>query len=77
VTVSAVDTIVADMVFVAELHRLLARDILIRGIGRASDPQHSRECEPSQEYSGEHTKPGDEIRAAVKDLGHFNLALLR
>jgi hypothetical protein len=75
VTVSAVDAIVADVVFVAELHRLLARDILIRGIGRASDPQHSRECEPSQKYSGEHTESRDEIRAAVKNLGHVIVAL--
>jgi hypothetical protein len=74
-TVSAVDAIVADMVFVAELHGLLARNILIRGIGRAGYPQHSRECEPSKEYSGEHTEARDEIRAAVKNLGHVIVAL--
>jgi len=77
VTVSAVDTIVADMVFVAELHRLLARDILIRGIGRASDPQHACESKPGEKNCRKHTEPGNEIRAAVKDLGHVNLALLR
>ena len=33
VTVSTVNTIVADMVFVAKLHGLLAENILIRGIG--------------------------------------------
>jgi hypothetical protein len=75
VTISAVDTIVADMVFVAKLHGLLARDILIRGIGRASDPQHACESKPSEKNCGKHTKPGDEICAAVKNLGHLFVAL--
>jgi hypothetical protein len=77
VTVSAVDAVVADVVFVAELHGLFSRNILVGGIRRSSNPKHARDCETGEKNGGKHTKPGDEIRAAVKNLGHFIAALWR
>jgi hypothetical protein len=76
-TVAAVNAVIAHMVFVAKLHRLRTRNILPREIRRARQPQHSGQSQSSQEYSRKQTKPGDKIRAAVKNLGHVKVALWR
>ena len=52
VAVAAVDAEAADVVLVAERHRLLARDVLPGDIGRAHDhvakpdQQHRQDCKP-------------------------------
>lgn len=76
-TIAAVNAIVAHMMFVAELHRLLAENILPRKIWRASERQDSRKRQSRQENRGKQAETGDKIRAAVKNLGHIRVALWR
>jgi hypothetical protein len=76
-TVAAVNAIVAHMVFVAELHRLLAGNILPRKIWRARERQYPRKRQPREKNSGKQAETGDKIRAAVKNLGHIRVALWR
>ena len=75
--IPAIDSIIAHMVFVAELHRLRSCHILPREIRRARQPQHGSQRKSGQEYCRKQTKPGDKIRAAVKNLGHVCVALWR
>jgi hypothetical protein len=49
--VAAIDSVVAHVVFVAELHRLGARNILPRKIRRPRQSQDSRQGKTCQEYS--------------------------
>ena len=76
-TVPAVEPIVAHVVLVAELHRLLARNVLVRRIGRTRQPQNAHEPQSDQKNSREQTESGDKICAAMKNLGHVSVALLR
>jgi len=71
-TVAAIDAVIADMVFVAELHGLLAHNVLVRQIGGARKPHHSREAQAGQEKPEKDTESGDKIRTAVKNLRHVN-----
>jgi len=50
-TVTAIDSIIAGMVLVAELHRLRARHVLPRKIWRTGQPQHCRQGQTCQEDS--------------------------
>src|SRR5207245_6037031 len=77
VTVSALDPVIDHMVCVAELDRLRACHVLPREIRRTRQPQYSGQGKAGQEYSCKQTKPGDKIRAAVKNLGHVCVALRR
>ena len=74
-TVAAVDAIIADVMFVAELHGLLTRNILPRQIGRSGHRNHRHETKPNQEKRRKNTESGNEIRAAMEDLSHFFVAL--
>src|SRR4029077_13840766 len=76
-TVPAIDPVIAHMVLMTELHRLRTHHILPRKIGRTRKTHHPGQCQSCQEYPCEETKPGDEIRAAVKNLGHVLIALWR
>ena len=73
VTVAAIDAVVSHVMFVAELHRLFTRDVLtrhVRGIGHAD---YSQKAKSNQKESGKHTKSGNEVRAAMENLGHVRL----
>ncbi len=74
--VTAVDAIVSHVVLVAKLDRLLARDVLVRQIGCARQAHDAAKRQGGQQCSKKDTHLGDEIRAAVKNLGHVNFALL-
>ena len=50
-TVAAVEPVIANVVLVAELHRLRARNILVRGIRRACQPQNAEKAQSSQKGS--------------------------
>src|SRR5262252_7150464 len=76
-TVAAINPIVPHVMLVAELHRLLAKDVLPRKIRRTSERQYPGEGKSCQENRGEQTESRDEIRAAVKNLGHVCIALWR
>jgi len=75
--VTAVDAIVSDMVLVAKLDRLLARDVLVRQIGSAGQAYHAAERQRCEERAKKDTEPCDKIRTTVKNLGHVSFALLR
>ena len=74
-TIAAIDSVVADVMFVTELDRLFARDVLPRQIRRTRKRQYSRECQSRQKNCGKKAEARDEIRAAVKNLGHVRVAL--
>jgi len=74
-TIAAVNSIVTDVMLVAELHRLLAGNILPRKIWRARERQDPRKRQSREKNSGEQAETGDKIRAAVKNLGHIRVAL--
>lgn len=70
VAVAAVDAIVPHVMFVAELYRLLTGNVLPRLIRRPRQSQNSQQRDSCQEDGGEQTETRDEIRTAVKNLGH-------
>ena len=74
-TIAAIDSVIAHVMFVAELDRLLARNVLPRQIRRSRERQYSRERQSRQKNCGEKAEARDEIRAAVKNLGHDRVAL--
>jgi len=76
-TIAAVQSVIANVVLVAELHGLLTHDVLIRRIGRTRKPQNAREPQSDQKNSREQAEFRDEICAAMKNLGHVSVALLR
>jgi hypothetical protein len=75
--VAAVDPVVADVVFMAELHGLFAYKILARHVGGTCDRKHGNERQSDQKKRRKHTKTGDEVRASMKNLGHVSGALGR
>jgi len=77
VAVAAIDSIVSNVVLVAELNGLLASEILARQIRRSRYSQHADQSQTAQKNSGEQTEARDKIRAAVKNLGHVVVALWR
>ena len=77
VAVAAVDSIISDVMLVAELYRLRSRNVLVRRIGRARQSQNADEPQPSQKNSREQTESRNEIRTAMKNLGHVSVALWR
>ncbi len=74
-TITAVNAVIADVMLMAELHRLLSGNILPRHIGRARHGEHSHERHSDQKKRRKHTESRDEIRTAMKNLGHVFSAL--
>jgi hypothetical protein len=72
--ITAVDSVVSHMVFMAELYGLAPHHVLIGEIRCAHQANNEREREPDQKNSGKQTESGNEIRAAVKNLGHVYFA---
>src|SRR6266849_716486 len=70
-TVAAVDAVVADMMLVAELHRLLTGNVLPRHVGRARHREDRYERQSDQKERRKDTESRNEIRAAMKNLGHL------
>jgi hypothetical protein len=73
--VAAVEPVVADVVLVAELHRLRAHNVLVCRVGRTRQPQNAHKPQPNKKNSREQTESRNEIRAAMKNLGHVSVAL--
>jgi hypothetical protein len=76
-TVTAIDAVIANVVLVAELDGLLARNVLVRQIGSAGQAYHAAERQRCEERAKKDTEPCDKIRTTVKNLGHVSFALLR
>jgi len=74
-TVTAVNAVIADVMLVAELHRLLTRNVLPRHVGRTRHREDGDQRDSDQEKGREHTESRDEIRTAMKNLGHVCSAL--
>jgi len=75
--IPAIDAIIPDVVLVTELNRLIARYVLIRQIGRTRRQQNPCQRQTRQKKRGKDTETGDEIRAAVKNLGHVYICTLK
>jgi hypothetical protein len=75
--VAAVDAVIADVMFMAELHGLLTRKVLTRHVRGARHRKHGNERQPDKKKRGKDTKTGDEVRASMKNLGHVSVALGR
>jgi hypothetical protein len=74
-TVAAVDAVIADVMLVAELHRLLTRHVLPRHVGRTRHCEDSDKRHSDQKKRRKHTESRDEIRTAMKNLSHVSSAL--
>jgi hypothetical protein len=73
VTIAAVDAFIADVMLVAELNRLLAREVGLRVVGGPSELRHKPERYADEEYRAEDTQPGNDVCAAMKYLAHYFL----
>src|SRR5437667_2945823 len=74
-TVAAVDAVIAHVMLVAELHRLFPRHVLPRHIGRTGHRDDRDKRNSDQEERRKHTEARDEVRTAMKNLGHVRSAL--
>src|SRR5258708_28482973 len=76
-TVAAVDAVVADVMLVAELHRLLTGNVLPRHVGRARHRKDSDERHSNQKERRKHTESRDKILPPMKNLAHASSPLSR
>jgi hypothetical protein len=74
-TIAAIDPVIARVMLVAELNGLFPRNVLIRPVWRARNPQNAQKAHRSQKRSRDQTESGNKIRAAMKNLGHVSVAL--
>jgi len=72
--VTAIDAVVTDVVFVAELDRLAARDTDLRHIGRPVNRRERGNEDNDDGSASEYAHPGDSVRAAVENLRHAELS---
>jgi hypothetical protein len=70
VTVPAVDSVITDMVSVAELHWLLSRDVGLGRVGRPGKGRHEPKKRPKDENGPKDTHLRESVSAGVKDLRH-------
>jgi hypothetical protein len=68
--VTAIDAVVTDVVFVAELDRLAARDADLRHIGGTVNRSEGGDEDDDYTDAPENAHPGDGVRAPVKYLSH-------
>ena len=68
--ITAIDAVVTDVVFVAELDRLAARDTDLRYIGGTVNRGEGGNEDDDDTNAPEYTHPGDGVRAPVKYLSH-------
>jgi hypothetical protein len=77
VAIAAINPFVPYVVLVAELDRLLPRDIGLSNIGRTIDCSHHPKQAGHHEKSAEDRDSGNGVGAVMKDLGHGISFLLR
>ena len=75
VTIPAVDSVVPHVVFVAELHRLLARDSLVGNVGRPRHNQHASQAQSCEDSYPKQAGPRKKIRTAIENLCHLFVTL--
>jgi hypothetical protein len=69
-TVTAIDAVVTNVMFVAELHGLVAGDTDFRHIGGTVDRGEGCDEHYDDTDAPEYTHPGDGVRAPMKYLSH-------
>jgi hypothetical protein len=74
VAVTAIDAGVTNVVFMAELHRLAARDTNLRHIGRSVNRRERGYEDDDDGSAPEYAHPGDSVRAAMKNLRHARMS---
>ena len=77
VTVTAVNTVIAGVMLVAELNRLVASYVLIGDIWRSGHHQNRCQGNARKYCSAQQTESCEKIRASVKDLCHVRFAPVR
>ena len=70
VAVTAIDPIVADVMFVAERHRLLERDLYVGRIGRPENRRGRPARAAKENHEADDQDFGMNVGAAGKNLGH-------
>jgi hypothetical protein len=70
VTVPAVNSVIADVVSVAELYWLLPRDVGLGRVGRPGESRHEPKKCPENKDCPKDTHLGEGVSAGVKDLRH-------
>ena len=70
VAVTAIDAVITDVMFMAELHRLTARDSDLRHIGGAVNRGEGGYKDDDDTDAPEYAHPGDGVRAPMKYLSH-------
>jgi hypothetical protein len=70
VAITAIDPIIADVMFMAELNWLGASDVSLGRIGRPIDLSQDPDKPGKNEDSSEDTELGKSIGAGMKNLGH-------
>ena len=68
--VTAIDAVVTDVVFMAELHRLAARDPDLRHVGGTVNRGQGSYEDADDTNAPEYAHPGDGVRAPMKYLSH-------
>lgn len=74
VTVAAIDAIIADVMFVAELYRLLAWEVSLSVVGGPVELEQQPDDYSNEEERAEDSDLRDEVRASIKDLPHRPLS---
>ena len=77
VTISAVDAVITDVVFVTELHRLLLFQVSAREIRRAGDLRINIKRRSRKNDAKDHAYPRDVICTLVKKLRHYQVSRTR
>jgi len=68
--IAAIDSIIADMMFVAERHRLSARHSYFGNVWGFIDGRESRHHRDQENETAENRDPRNRVRAWVKNLRH-------
>jgi hypothetical protein len=71
--VTAIDAVVADMVFVTELHRLAARNADFRHIGRTINRNDKPKQNRQEKNATKNAQSRDRVRAGMENLGHAQI----
>ena len=70
VAVTAIDAVITDVMLMAELHRLAARNTDLRHVRGAVNRGESGDEDDDDTDAPENTHPGDGVRAPMKYLSH-------
>ena len=70
VAIPAIYTVISDVMFMAELYGLFARNECECVIARPGELRHKPERQADKKYSAKYGHTRDDISAAMKDLAH-------